>query len=125
MRALAVLAVLLLAGCFGHSTGTQAPLPEDFTVTQPAAAIGTAESATYTIDVASAARLNATLVWSRGGNHLNLDVSAGGSSGGQGVVSGTTAHLEHDLYPGTYALKVVGTPAEADTWHLEVHFTRK
>jgi hypothetical protein len=125
MRLLAVLSAFLLAGCFGHSSGTAGPLPQDFVDTRSASGPGVPESSSYTIDVVSATHMNATLVWERSGNHLNLDVSAGGSSGGQGLVTGTTAHLEHDLYPGTYALKVVGTPNESDTWRIEVHFTRK
>jgi hypothetical protein len=120
----APLLVLLLAGCLG-STGptSQAPLPTDFTVTQPAPA-GVAVDATYPIEAAGPTHLNATLVWAGASNRLDLEVTAGGSSSGQATVEGTVAHLEHDLYAGSYVLRVTGTPAQADTWHLEVHFTR-
>ncbi|MEA3203688.1 MAG: hypothetical protein QOI63_1367 [Thermoplasmata archaeon] len=125
MRAVAVLVgVFLLAGCTGGPThATLAPLPTDFTVTQPAAA-GEVVEATYVLNVTTATRLNATLVWGTAGNRLDLDLTAGGSGGQQGTVVGTVSRLEWTLYPATYVLKVSGRPVAADTWHLEAHFTR-
>ena len=123
MRTSAAVLVLLLAGCMGSTQTTLPPLPQDFTVTQPAT-LTAAEQASYTLAIQSGTHLNATLVWTSGENPLGLEVTAGGSGNQQGATQGTVSHLERDLYFGTWLLKVTGKPVKADTWHLEVHFTR-
>lgn len=121
MRGLAVPLLLLLSGCLGGTQATQAPLPDDFTVTQPAAA-GVRVEASYALHVEGPTLLNATLVWGTAGNLLELSVDPAGNGGA--VVVGTVARLHRTLAPGDYTLRVAGTPRADDTWHLEAHFTR-
>ncbi|MCA1818755.1 MAG: hypothetical protein LC620_01660 [Halobacteriales archaeon] len=120
MRFAAALLLLALSGCTGAGPGSGGPLPQDFTITQPAGAGITLDGA-YGFHFAGSARVNATLVWGTEGNVLELSIEP---SGDHAQVAGTVAHLERTLAPGDYRLRVAGTPKAADTWHLEAHFTR-
>ncbi|HEX2066095.1 MAG TPA: hypothetical protein VHI93_04710, partial [Candidatus Thermoplasmatota archaeon] len=40
------------------------------------------------------------------------------------AVVGTVARLERNVDPAVYQLRITGHPAAADTWRLQVHFTR-
>jgi hypothetical protein len=119
VRCLAVLLLLVLSGCTGAGPGSGGPLPQDFTITQPAGA-GVALDAAYSFHFAGPARVNATLVWGTAGNVLELSIEP---SGERAEAAGTVAHLERTLAPGDYRLRVAGTPKAGDTWHLEAHFT--
>jgi hypothetical protein len=78
----------------------------------------------YTIQVGAAAHLNATLVWGTAGNHLELHLEPMGRGYAATSPFDTVAHIESDLDPGTYTLRVAGHAMTADAWHLEAHFTR-
>ncbi|HUR64285.1 MAG TPA: hypothetical protein VM241_07380 [Candidatus Thermoplasmatota archaeon] len=124
MRAAAfLLGTLLLAGCMGSGTTSQAPLPEDFTITQPAAA-SVAASASYSLHIAGPTVLNATLVWGTPSNAFTLELKPAASEARADGASGTRVHWDWTLQPGDYTLAVKGTPLTPDTWHLEAHFTR-